>query len=38
MRDKEWESCERDEIVNLQFPFLELLSVKRESDRERERG
>jgi hypothetical protein len=38
VRDKEWESCERDEIVNLQFPFLELLSVKRESDRERERG
>ncbi len=36
MRDKEWESCERDEIVDLQFPFLELVSVKRE--RERARG
>jgi hypothetical protein len=38
VRDKEWESCERDEIVNLQFPFLELLSVKeRARERERER-
>ncbi len=36
MRDKEWESCERDEIVDLRFPILELLSVERE--RERERG
>ncbi len=38
MRDKEWESCERDEIVDLQFPFLELFKCEaRERERERER-